>query len=530
MDYHLLPPYRNEPPLDFTIAEVRDSVEKALTQFRATLQQGPRTVSPCIDGSWITTERSFSREDPSDTSRTVCTVMVANTTHVVKALESLHRGQLSWSSRSVEDRAAILERAAQLMRDKRLELIATIVYEAGKPWREADGDVTEAIDFCTYYAREVLKLVPQRTMDVAGEENWYRYEPRGITAVIAPWNFPFAIACGMTVAALVTGNTVALKPAEQTSLIAQCLASILYEAGVPSNALAFLPGYGAEVGQALVDAAEVHTIVFTGSRAVGEEILKRTAVRTAGQYHIKRVILELGGKNPIIIDEDADLDEAIKGVLYSAFGFAGQKCSACSRVIVIGDAYETFLKRLKEAARALFVGPAAASNTLIGPVIDEESFTRLTAVSRVAAQYGTILYQGPSVAGGHFVPPLIVRDVQHDSPLWRDEQFGPLLAVTKAHDLDQAFAYANSSEYALTGGIFSRSPRSIERAKRELIVGNLYINRGCTGALVCRQPFGGFKMSGVGSKAGGPDYLLQFVEPRAWTENTMRRGFTPESS
>ena len=333
----------------------------------------------------------------------------------------------------------------------------------------------------------------------------------------------------MTVAALVTGNVVAFKPAEQTSIIAHTLASILFEAGLPRNVLAFLPGWGETIGRALVQSPDVALICFTGSRAVGLEIAKEASTVRPGQHHLKRVILELGGKNAFVVDEDSDLDEAIRGVLYSAFGYAGQKCSACSRVLVVGDAYETFLARAIEAARALIIGAASDSSSYLGPVVDEESQKRIFKTIETAEQTTPLAFKGTAPTTGYFVPPVIFRDVSPNSSLWRDEIFGPVLAVRRVETFEEGVAEALASEYALTGGVYSRSPKNIEYAKRKFTVGNLYINRGCTGALVCRQPFGGFKMSGIGSKAGGPDYLLQFVEPRTYTENTMRRGFTPET-
>jgi RHH-type proline utilization regulon transcriptional repressor/proline dehydrogenase/delta 1-pyrroline-5-carboxylate dehydrogenase len=336
----------------------------------------------------------------------------------------------------------------------------------------------------------------------------------------------------MTVAALVTGNTVVLKPAEQTGLIASELAKILYQAGTPADALSFLPGTGESVGRALVNHPDVAMVVFTGSRAVGLEIIEEAAHTHAGQRGIKRVVAELGGKNAIIVDEDADSDDAIRGVLSSAFSFAGQKCSACSRLIVVGASYDSFLDRLTQAARDLIVGDAADPSSFLGPVIDRESQNRILATISSAAQDLRMLGQTPIPAQcaerGFFVPPTLFRDVPTSHTLWRDEIFGPVVACAKASSFDEALQMATASEYALTGGIFSRHPHNIALAKRRFKVGNLYINRGITGALVGRQPFGGFCFSGIGSKAGGPDYLLQFCEPRVVTENTMRRGFTPD--
>jgi RHH-type proline utilization regulon transcriptional repressor/proline dehydrogenase/delta 1-pyrroline-5-carboxylate dehydrogenase len=420
------------------------------------------------------------------------------------------------------------------MHDRSAALAALIIREAGKPWREADADVAEAIDFCRYYADEVERMWQARRTDtVLGEDNTYFYQPRGVVAVISPWNFPLAIACGMTVAALVTGNTVVLKPAEQTSLIASELAKILYEAGVSPAAFALLPGVGEVVGRALVTHPDVVLTVFTGSRPVGLEIIEASAAVQIGQRGIKRVIAELGGKNAIIVDSDADVDDAIRGVLTSAFGFAGQKCSACSRLIVVGGAYEPFLQRLASATRDLIIGAAQDPASFLGPVIDRESCSRIKSLIEngnavpllCRAELPTALADQ-----GCFVAPTIFRDVPRDHTLWRDEIFGPVLCCTQAASFEEALEIAGDSDYALTGGVFSRHPQNVALARRDFKVGNLYINRSITGALVGRQPFGGFNFSGIGSKAGGPDYLLQFVEPRVVTENTMRRGFTPDIS
>ena len=394
--------------------------------------------------------------------------------------------------------------------------------------------VAEAIDFCEYYALEAERLGEPRRVDVPGEENVSGYLPRGVAVVIAPWNFPLAILTGMTSAALVAGNTVVMKPAEQSSLIGFALHEILLAAGVPPGALAFLPGRGEEVGPELVTHPDTALVAFTGSRAVGLAINRQAAeASAAGGRLVKRVIAELGGKNAIVIDDDADLDEAVLAVVQSAFGFQGQKCSACSRVIVLEGAHDVFLHRLVEATRALVVGDPMQPGTDVGPVIDEEAASKVRRYVEIGASEGKLELQLEVPAGlaakvgKPYVGPAIVSGVKPGARVANDEIFGPVLAVIKARDLDEALAIANSTAYKLTGGIFSRKPASLERAKREFRVGNLYVNRGITGALVGRQPFGGFGMSGVGSKAGGRDYLLQFVEPRACCENTMRRGFAP---
>jgi RHH-type proline utilization regulon transcriptional repressor/proline dehydrogenase/delta 1-pyrroline-5-carboxylate dehydrogenase len=404
------------------------------------------------------------------------------------------------------------------------------VYECGKPWREADADVAESIDYCNFYAVEMLRLARPRLRNVAGEDNNYFYEPRGVAVVIAPWNFPLAILTGMTAAALVTGNTVVMKPAEQSSVIGAKLMEVFQEVGLPPGVVGFLPGVGEEVGPVLVNHPDVDLIAFTGSRNVGLLINRQAAEMPPGQNHVKRVIAEMGGKNAIIIDADADLDEAIHGVAWSAFGYAGQKCSACSRVLVPEGMYDAFLARLLAATASLKVLPAEDPGCTLGPVIDEDAQLRILKTIEKSKSEARLAYAGDlgELAGeGYYVAPHVFAEVPATSSLAQEEVFGPVLAVIKVRDLSHALEVANGTKYALTGGLYSRSPANIVRVKREFRVGNLYINRKITGALVDRQPFGGFKLSGIGSKAGGPDYLLQFVLPRTITENTMRRGFAP---
>ncbi len=523
--------FRNESPIDFTIANARATFAAAIERLERSL---PLHVPALIGGKTRESKEVVTTTNPSRTSQVIAKVHYAGETVAQEILKEFSCYRLSaapdaWANLSMSARAAVIREAGAIMRRRREELAALIVLEAGKPWKEADADVVEAIDFCDYYAVEAeTRLEPFRTMEVPGEENFYFYQPRGICVVVAPWNFPLAIACGMTVAGLVTGNLTILKPAEQTSAIAYELAKILLEAGVPKEAFAFLPGQGEIIGRALVDSPLTDMICFTGSKAVGLEIIKNAAHVPKGQAHIKRVIAEMGGKNAVIVDEDADLDEAVKGILYSGFGFAGQKCSAASRIILVGSAYEPFLQRLSDAVSDMIVGEAKDSSSYMGPVIDSEAQRRIFAVIEKGKLELTLSIQGAVPGGGYFVPPTVFQDVPAESALWTEEIFGPVLCCNKVKDFTEALRLANDSQYALTGGVFSRSPKNIDRARREFKVGNLYINRGCTGAIVCRQPFGGFKMSGIGSKAGGRDYLLQFVEPRTVTENTMRRGFAPE--
>ena len=526
------PPFKNEPLLDFSEESSRRTVLAGLTEVQSLISKGALYARPIINGEEVRSSDTFTRTDPSDISKTVGVVEFADLKLAERAVATCAEGLRTWRATPFEHRAQILNRMAAILRERKSFLSGLIIREVGKTWREADADVAEAIDFCDYYAAEIRRIgSPRLTQQVMGEENHYLYQPRGVTVVISPWNFPLAIACGMAVAALVTGNTVVLKPAEQSSLIAHQLALIILEAGVPADAFAFLPGKGEEVGPYLVKHPQVAMIVFTGSRAVGLQIVESASKVPSGQRMIKKVVAELGGKNAIIVDEDADFDDAIRGVLSSAFGFAGQKCSACSRLIVVGSAYEPFIQRLASATADIIVGTATDPSSFLGPVVDQETFERITRTIASASNL-TLLAQAKVPAEiaqrGNYIPPTIFRDVPPNHPIWTDEIFGPVVACAQARNFDHAIELATNSEYALTGGVFTRHPQNLQKAKEEYRVGNLYINRGITGALVERQPFGGFLMSGIGSKAGGPDYLLQFMEPRVITENTMRRGFTPD--
>lgn len=448
-------------------------------------------------------------------------------------VDKAHAARAEWRQTPVEVRAACLTKAAAIMRAERDALPAWIVLESGKGWQGADADVCEAIDFCELYARDGAALFePARLGQFIGEFNELRHRPRGVCAVISPWNFPLAIACGMTVAALVTGNPVVLKPAEQTPAIARRLCEILWQAGVPKRVLHCLPADGERVGAALVRHPKVAIIAFTGSKAVGLDIIQ-AAGSTLAEGGVKQVVCEMGGKNAIIIDASADLDEAVVGVRASAFGFQGQKCSACSRAIVHTDAHDAFVDRLVEATRSLALGDPRDPGTDVGPVIDQaaaDAIERHIAAARSQSTLALGITAPAGLAervGKPFVGPHIFIDVEPSHDLFRAEVFGPVLAVTRAPDFDAAIALANDSEYRLTGAVYSRRPAHLALAREEFVVGNLYLNRGSTGALVGRQPFGGFGMSGVGEKAGGAAYLRQFVVSRLVCENTQRRGFAP---
>ncbi|MDX1965076.1 MAG: proline dehydrogenase family protein [Pirellulales bacterium] len=523
-----LSPFTNEPLADFAQVENRQRMQAAIAQVRGWLG---RTWPARVAGRDLPLTATFSRENPSLQTEVIGHVASCTAEDAQQAVAAARAAQPAWDALGWEARAQLLHAIATELRRRRWELAAWQVLECGKPWREADGDVCEAIDFCEYYARGALLFSRPNSVDLPGEENRLTHIPLGVAAVIAPWNFPLAILCGMTVAALVTGNTVVMKPAEQASIVAAQFQSVLEAAGVPPGVVNFLPGVGEVVGRALVDHPDVPLIAFTGSRKVGLAIQARGAeLATYGGRTIKRFIAELGGKNAIIVDTSADLDEAVLGVLTSAFGFAGQKCSACSRVIVVGDAYPTFVKRLVEGARSLTVGRADQPGTIIGPVIDAAAFRHIQQYIQQGQEAGLTAYQpniGELAEQGHFIGPWIFSHVPPDSRLAQEEIFGPVLAVMPAANLTAALAIANDTDYALTGGIYTRSPANLERVKAEFQVGNLYINRPITGALVHRQPFGGYRMSGLGSKAGGPEYLYHFVLPRTITENTLRRGFAP---
>lgn len=523
-------PFHNEPHTDFSRREHRAAFQQALDEVAGQLGA---TFPLVIDGKATETRRKIVSLNPSHKRQTVGTVASAGPEHVEQALAAARRSADGWRDVDPSRRAEFLEVMAAEMRNRRFELAAWEVYECGKPWADADADVAEAIDFLNYYAQQMRDLAIPVQADYPGEENTHLYRPRGVCVVIAPWNFPLAILTGMTSAALVSGNTVIMKPAEQSAVVAAQLMSIARDAGLPRGVLNYLPGVGEEIGPLLVGSPEVDVIAFTGSRPVGLSINKLAADTDPRQHGVKRVIAEMGGKNAIIVDEDADLDEAVQGVVESAFGYSGQKCSACSRVIVHRACHDAFLSRLRAAAASLKVGPAEDPGTIIGPVIDADAFERIhDYIALGKAECTTVLATdvGALVEEGFYIGPHVFADVEPRSRLAQQEIFGPVLAVLPAASLDQALAIANDVDYALTGGCYSRSPRNLERVRREMQVGNLYLNRPITGALVHRHPFGGYKFSGIGTKAGGRDYLLQFLIPVTISENTLRRGFAPPPS
>ena len=520
--------FRNEALRDFSHASAREAFEQAMEKVRGEL--GGEHL-PVVNNKTLQCERVIKSLDPSDTERVVGQIGVASVEQAEAALDAARAVQPRWAKLGAKPRAGLLFKLAELMRARRDELSSWMVFEVGKSWREADADVCEAIDFCDFYAREMLSLgQPQRLGRVPGELGQMFYRPRGVAVVIAPWNFPLAILCGMAMAAAVTGNAVVIKPAEQSSVIAAKFMELVLEAGFPAGVVNLVTGFGEDVGAHLVQSPKTQLIAFTGSVQVGLQILATAGVTLPGQPEVKKVICEMGGKNAIIVDADADLDEAVEGIVHSAFGFQGQKCSACSRLIVHESSYEELKQRLVEATRSIEIGPAPNPAFAMGPVIDAASVKRVKEYIEIGQQEGAklLLHREDVPEGGFFVGPAIFDEVDPASRLAQEEIFGPVLAIIKVQDFDHALKVANSTRFALTGAVYSRSPTNIAKAYEGFDVGNLYINRGSTGALVYRQPFGGYKLSGVGTKAGGPDYLKHFMVPRVVSENTMRRGFAPE--
>ncbi len=519
--------FRNAGLAEFHQPEAREGMKAALLSARKSFGAS----YPLLVGERRLADRAQAEvRYPAEPEAVLGRVAQASREDVNAAVEQAVRVFPSWRDRPAGERADILRHAAGLLEERRFSLAAIIVYESGKPWREADGDVVEAIDYLRYYALEAERMGERRHIgDVLGEENEYFHQGRGVAAIISPWNFPLAIITGMSSAALAAGNAAILKPAAPSPIIAYHLVEALRAAGVPPAIVQYLPGPGSEIGQTLVEHPQVDIIAFTGSNAVGQSILSAAAKVQPGQHNLKRVIAELGGKNAVIIDEDADLDEAIGGSVVSAFGYAGQKCSACSRLIIVGSAYDEAVERLKNAVESLVVGPPHDPTTFVPPVITASARDKINQYIESGMRSAKLLARGALPEGsGYYVRPTVFVDVPLDSEIACDEIFGPVLSVFRARDFEESLEIAMRSSYALTGGVFSRNPRNIDMARERFRVGNLYINRQITGAIVARQPFGGLAMSGVGEKAGGPDYLRQFMEPRVVTESTMRRGFAPE--
>jgi len=519
--------FSNEPWHRFTSDGERQHFRDAIRNAQSSAGQRYR---PVINGEPVDSDDISVSANPANVEMVIGEICQADTEQAEEAVRGANRAFTTWSAKTFSGRAEYLFKAAAGLRKQRDHFAALEILEAGKTWPEADANVTEAIDFLEFYGRCAKRLDERGGKNVPGESNELHYRPRGVFVVIPPWNFPLAILTGMTAAALVTGNTVILKPSSETPVIAAEFLRLLQDIDLPPGVLQFLPGPGASLGDYLVQHRDIHGIAFTGSLEVGSRIIEKSAQLSEGQQHFKHVVAEMGGKNAIIIDSDADLDEAVVGTVNSAFGYQGQKCSAASRVIVVGEHYKRFLQRLAEATRSLKIGMPEDPSVVIGPVISSDARDRIqNVIDKAARQYKTVLQLDcPGLEQGCFVGPAIVTEVPPDSELAQEEVFGPVLSVFRVRDFDEAIALANRSCFALTGGLYSRNPRHIEQAKRELLAGNLYINRRITAALVERQPFGGFKLSGLGSKAGGYNYLLQFLIPRSVTENTLRKGYAPD--
>jgi RHH-type transcriptional regulator, proline utilization regulon repressor / proline dehydrogenase / delta 1-pyrroline-5-carboxylate dehydrogenase len=511
----------NEPLLELRRSPVREVLADALAE----LDRGLPWRVPVIVAGSRRDAPTFQSHDPGAPDHVIAEVTSATPQDVDAAVKAAAQAAPGWEARGAEARAAILSRAAGELRRRRYTLAALAVRECAKPWAEADADVCEAIDFLEYYAQQAVALnAANGLVQLPGERNTLRYAARGVVAVVGPWNFPFAIPAGMVAAGLATGNGVVLKPAEQSPACALAVIDALLAAGVPKDALHLLPGEG-DVGAALVAHPGVHTIAFTGSGAVGLSILQRAATLAPGQQHLKRVVAEMGGKNCVLVDADADLDEAVPALAYSAFGFAGQKCSAAARALVHERIADTLLERLHGAVEALLVDQAQRFGVDVPPVIEQAAQARINGYIATARQEGARVFQtGEAPPHGWFVAPTVIDGLRKGSPVTEEEIFGPVLAVERVKSMDEACEIVAAQPFALTGGLFSRDPGTVERVSARLPVGNLYVNRHITGAMVARQPFGGNRLSGTGTKAGGPDYLLHFVEPRVVTEDTMRHG------
>jgi 1-pyrroline-5-carboxylate dehydrogenase len=509
--------FKNEPLIDFKDPANRSKMEAALAAVRA---EDSATYDLIINGRRVRGAGTFHTSNPANPSERIGIVQKASQTQAREAVAAAEQAFYSWSRVPAAQRADLLFKTAALAREHRFKLDALLVLEVGKSWAEADGDVAEGIDFLEYYAREMLRLDgPHPVTPVPGEKNLMMYIPLGVGVVIPPWNFAFAIMAGMTAAAIVTGNTVVLKPSSDSPVIAYKFVELLEQAGMPPGVVNLVTGSGSEIGDLLVQHPRVRFISFTGSKDVGLRINQLAATPQPGQIWIKRVVAEMGGKDSIVVAADADLDAAVEGVASSAFGFQGQKCSACSRAIVEAPVYDEFVKRLSKRVATITTGDPSDPNVYMGPVINEGSLKKIESYVAEGTKEGKLVAGGKRAKGdGYFMEPTVIADVKPDAKIAQEEIFGPVLAVIKAKDYDDALRIANNTEYGLTGAVYSQDPAKLERARDEFYVGNLYFNRKCTGAMVGAHPFGGFNMSGTDSKAGGPDYLLLFLQAKSVSE------------
>ncbi len=512
-----LPPFKNETCQDFSRKPVADKLRAALAQVRSTFGQENDLI---IGGQRLQAPETFVSRNPSNKNEVLGVFPKASAQQARAAVEAAHQAFQQWQYEPAERRAARLFKVAHLMRKRRNQLVAWCILEAGKTWPEADADVAEAIDFAEFYAREALRLSgPQKVTSFPGERPEARYIPLGVVVVIPPWNFPAALLAGMTFAALVTGNTVVLKPSSDTPGTGAQIAEIIIAAGFPDGVFNFVPGGGATAGNALVEHPQTRMIAFTGSKEVGLDIVARAAQTQPGQIWIKRVIAEMGGKNAIIVDSSADLEAAAQGALASAFGYQGQKCSAGSRIIVHQRVYDRFLEKFVPRVEALSVGDAEDPANFMGPVINQGAWDSITHYLLVGREEGRMVAGSEADnTSGFFIAPTVFADIDPSARIAQEEIFGPITAVIRAQNFGHALEIANSTEYGLTGAVYSASRKNLEKARENFFCGNLYLNRKCTGAMVSAHPFGGFNMSGTDSKAGGRDYLLLFIQGKSISE------------
>lgn len=510
-------PYKHEPFTDFSVKENKKAFEDALKKVKGELN---KDYTLLVNGQHIKTDDKITSVNPAKKEEVVGTVSKANQEIAEQAMQAAANAFEDWRKWSAEARAGILFRAAAKIRRRKHEFSAYLAYEVGKPWKEADADTAEAIDFLEYYARQMIELEQGKHVESRdGEMNRYIYQPSGVAVVIPPWNLAFAIMAGTTVAPLVTGSTVVMKPASNSPVIAAKFVEVLEESGLPKGVLNFVPGSGGEVGDYLVDHPKTSLISFTGSRDVGTRIIEKAAKMQPGQTHIKQVIAEMGGKDTVVVDKSADIDTAVDAIVVSAFGFSGQKCSSGSRAVVHEDVYDEVLDRVAKVTKELSVGNATEDNVYMGPVVDQAAFDKIMGYMEVGKEEGRLVVGGKGDdSKGYFVEPTVFADLDPKSRMQQEEIFGPVVCFTKVKDFDEALEVANNTEYGLTGAVISEDRQNLERAARDFHVGNLYFNRNCTGAIVGYQPFGGFKMSGTDSKAGGPDYLALHMQAKTISE------------
>jgi 1-pyrroline-5-carboxylate dehydrogenase len=519
-----LPEFKNEPLSDFRgNPEHRQRMETALEEVRKELG---REYDLVIGGERVRTADKLQSHNPSYPDQAVGIFAMADAALADRAIRTADGSFQTWSRVPAEKRVELLCKTAKILRERKYTYEAWLVYEVGKTWPEADADVAEAIDFAEFYARGMLRLAaPQPLTPVPGERNYLRYIPLGVGIVIPPWNFPLAILAGMTLASIVAGNTVVMKPSSDSPTIAYKFFEVLEEAGLPAGVVNFLPCPGATVGEVLVGHPRTRYVAFTGSKDVGLRINEQAARTASGQIWVKRVVAEMGGKDSIVVASDADLEAAVEGVVASAFGYQGQKCSACSRAIVVDEVYEAFLSKLRQRVEQITVGPAERAENYMGPVINAKAKESILEYINIGKREGRLITGGAEVpGGGHFLQPTVIADVPPNARIAQEEIFGPVLAVIRAGSFEDALAIANNTEYGLTGAVYTQDRRKLEKATEEFFVGNLYLNRKCTGALVGGHPFGGFNMSGTDSKAGGHDYLLLFTQAKTVAERVSSKG------